>query len=80
MSSESRFLNRVEKVVRDVESLLMELEALRDDLKHVVAEVRVSRDRERMKTLESLSADLEKAYETLKSLYRQLTLVRLKYS
>ncbi|MCX8208916.1 MAG: hypothetical protein N3G79_04670 [Sulfolobales archaeon] len=80
MYTENRFLGRVEKVAGNVESLLVELEVLRDELKQVLAEARSSRDKEKARTLENLLAELERAYEVLKSLYRRLSLLQLERS
>ncbi len=71
---------RVDKVIREVEALLMDLEALRDDLRSAIAESRVSRDEEELKALESLSVSLGRAYDALRALYTQLSLLRMKYS
>lgn len=80
MYTEEALLYRVKKVVGSVESLLIELEVLRDELRQALAEARSSRDREKTRALENLLAELEKAYGVLKSLYRQLSLLRLEHS
>ncbi len=72
-------MRRVDKVIREVESLLSDLEALRDDLRLAIAEGRASRDEERVRTLENLSVSLGRAYDALRAFYTQLHLVRMKY-
>lgn len=80
MSGEKQLTARIDKVIRGIETLLIDLEMLRDDLRIAVAESRVSKNEEKARNLESISASLGKTYEVLKAFYTQLSLLRLKYS
>lgn len=80
MSTERHLVSRMDKVAREVESLLLDMEMLRDDLRQAIADSRVSKNEEKVRDLEALSASLGRAYEALKAFYKQLGLTRLKYS
>lgn len=80
VSGEEKLEARIDKVIRDVELLLVDLEALRDSLSLALAESRVARNEERVRDLDNLSGSLRRTYEALREFYRQLSLVRLKYS
>ncbi|MEM1931440.1 MAG: hypothetical protein QW780_00875 [Sulfolobales archaeon] len=80
MSLERYLMARVDKMTEEVESLLRDMEALEDELRYAISESKVSRDTEKARTLEDLSAGLKEAYDVLKVFYKQLYFVRLKYS
>jgi len=71
---------KIDRVANEVESLLRDMEALEDDLRYAISESKVSKDVEKTRALEDLSASLKKAYDALRTFYKQLSLVRLKYS
>ncbi|MEM1623058.1 MAG: hypothetical protein QW543_02835 [Sulfolobales archaeon] len=80
MSLERYLMARIDKMTEEVESLLRDMEALEDELRYAISESKVSRDTEKARTLEDLSAGLKEAYDVLKVFYKQLYFVRLKYS
>ncbi|MEM0065929.1 MAG: hypothetical protein QXT76_03235 [Sulfolobales archaeon] len=80
MPLERHLMARIDRIANEVESLLRDMEALEDDLRHAISESRVSRDMEKARALEDLSTGLKNAYDALRVFYKQLYLVRLKYS
>ena len=67
----------VARVLNRVESLLQDLDELRDKLTTEIAECRVSKNEVRLRALQNLSNTVTRAQEALRSLYIQLGLLSL---
>jgi len=61
MPLERHLMARIDRIANEVESLLRDMEALEDDLRHAISESRVSRDMEKARALEDLSTGLKNA-------------------
>jgi hypothetical protein len=67
----------VARVLNRVESLLQDLDELRDKLTTEIAECRVSKNEVRLRALQNVSNTVTRAQEALRSLYIQLGLLSL---
>ncbi len=79
MESSKPLAVTVDKVIREVETLLTDLEILRDELSMAIAESRVSKNEDKVRALEALVGEIRRSHEALRRVYTQLNLVRMKY-
>jgi len=79
MGSAKSLAATADKVIKEVETLLTDLEMLRDELGMAIAESKVSKNEDKVRALEALIAEIKRSHETLRRVYTQLSLARMRY-
>jgi regulator of replication initiation timing len=79
MGSAKSLAATADKVIKEVETLLTDLEMLRDELGMAIAESKVSKNEDKARALEALIAEIKRSHETLRRVYTQLSLARMRY-